>query len=168
MSKREEMERARAAVIEVHRQEMQDARATSTAARNEVERLRKEYDSIYQAGLAHLRAWDTIDHANSREAVEAWLRHKGEYGARSRKAREAHEKALNESNQLFVVYKRKKKVVERDEVREAARIARAAERSAQKQQEPRAVARREKKAAQFKEAMEIMRERLADADDFFL
>jgi hypothetical protein len=149
VGKEKEMERA--AAIETRRQEAQDARAAYSAARNEAERLRKEY----------LRKWETIEHAAHLEAAENWIDQIQAWDARTRSALAAYKRADNALNKIL-------KVAERDEVREAARIARAAERSAQKQQELRAIKLREKKAAQFKKAMDLMRERLTDANDFYL
>lgn len=160
MSKQKEKELERAARLEKHRQEAYDARAAHVAARHEADRLSKEYDSIYQAGLAHLCEWETIvkngldaDCAADRETMRDWSKRNLEYDVRTRSALEAWNKAHDVSNQTYEVYKRKEKVVERDE----ARVARAAARSVQKQ-----------KAAEFKKAMEIMRERLVDVDDFYL
>jgi hypothetical protein len=161
MSKQKEKEMERAAKIAAHRQEAQDALVGWKAARIEVGRLSKEYNSICQANQARV-----IDYAG--EGMEAWNQHHRENREREREGMEAWKKASDKADQIFAVYKRKTKVVKRDEVREAARIARAAERLAQKQQEPRAIKLREKKAAEFKKAMEIMRERLVDADDFYL
>ncbi len=157
MSKQKEKELERAARLENHRQEAEDARRAYVTACNNWIRLGEEHKAIYDAAIAFDRA-----------SRPDWSEYEDELSDRVGNALKAYQDAQSEMHRSRWLLDRKSKVVARDESREAARIARAAERSAQKQQEPRAVARREKKAAEFKKAMDLMRERLADADDFYL
>ena len=167
MTKREQQERERTAKIQARRQEAQDARSAYVNAWNNLNRLGDEYQQLYHSAFEHSCTWDTIDHNDSEARVD-WHNRNEEYDTRLHNALEAYAMAKGGLSESRKFYERKRKVAERDEAREAARIARAAEREAQKQQEPKAVALREKKTAQYKKGMDFIRERLANADDWYL
>ena len=166
MTKREQ---ERAARIETSRREFHAARAALVAAHREADRLEEVYHTALEAFVRlekeYNNEWGPGRSPDPALLSEKWkaIHAAGMDSDQALKATFVFEGVLS---QISTIYHSKKRKIERDEAREAARIARLAERAAQKQQEPKAVALREKKSVMFREGLESLRN--ADTDDFYL